>query len=251
MHLSPWRPSDGRNVVSKHLIMAGGKMNRLLTLTIAILVPLLFVACSSSDSNTAYVRVVHASPDAPNVDVIVDGTTVLTDVPFGVASAYLSVDEGERRVQVNVTGTTTTVIDATLTLVGDTGYTVIARGLVADIGALVAVDSRGTFGSGSSALRAIHGAPSAPNVDIYVTAPGADLATATPVLTDIPFEAIAEYLSVAPGEYQVRVTAAGTTTVAIDSGSVNLANGVNYTAIALDGVGGGAPFSLLLLEDSF
>jgi DNA-binding beta-propeller fold protein YncE len=86
-------------------------------------------------------------------------------------------------------------------------------------------------------------------VDVYVTEPGADIATATPVLTSVPFGAASDYLSVPAGDYQVRVTPAGTKIVVIDSGSLTLAAGQVRTAIAVDSPGGGAPFDLLVLAD--
>jgi hypothetical protein len=87
-------------------------------------------------------------------------------------------------------------------------------------------------------------------VDIYVTAPGADLTTATPVLTGVAFGDVADYLEVPAGEYQVRITPAGTKTVAIDSGALTLESGQVRTAIAVDAPGGGAPFDLIVLADS-
>ena len=98
-------------------------------------------------------------------------------------------------------------------------------------------------------MRAVHGAPSAPAVDIYVTAPGADLEAATPALTGVPFGAASDYLTAPAGDYQVRVTPAGSKTVVIDSGTLTLAAGQVRTAIAVDSPGGGAPFELLLLPD--
>jgi hypothetical protein len=47
----------------------------------------------------------------------------------------------------------------------------------------------------------------------------------------------------------VRITLAGTRTVAIDSGALTLRSGQVRTAIAVDAPGGGAPFDLLVLED--
>jgi hypothetical protein len=86
-------------------------------------------------------------------------------------------------------------------------------------------------------------------VDIYVTAPGADLEAATPALTGVPFGAASDYLTVPAGDYQVRVTPAGTKIVAIDSGTLALAAGQVRTVIAVDSPGGGAPFDFLLLAD--
>lgn len=211
-------------------------------------------ACSDDDSSgpdgQARVRVVHASPDAPAVDVLVDGGVVLNGVPYLAASEYLDVDAGLRNVQVNAAGTTTSVIDEDLDLTDGTDYTVIASGLVASIEPLVLTDDNTAPVAGNAKIRAIHGAPSAPAVDIYVTAPGEDLGGATPVLTGVEFAAVADYVEVPAGDYQVRVTLAGTTTVVIDSGALSLFSGQVRTAIAVDAAGGGGPFDLLVLADS-
>jgi hypothetical protein len=164
-------------------------------------------------------------------------------------SEYLDVAAGSRNLKVNAAGTATTVINADADLADGRDYTVIASGLVSAIAPLVLQDDNTAPTAGNVRVRAIHGAPSAPAVDIYVTAPGADLATATPVLTDVEFGQVGDYLEAPAGTYQVRVTPAGTKTVVIDSGALTLASGQVRTAIAVDAAGGGAPFGLLLLED--
>jgi hypothetical protein len=204
---------------------------------------------TAAPASEARVRVVHASPDAPNVDVVVDGATVLSNVPFGAASVYLPVDAGNRQFQVRPAGSSTAVIDANQDLDDGNDYTIIASGLVANISALALRDDNAVPAAGQVRLRVVHGAPSAPAVDVYVTAPGADLDAATPTLTSVPFGAASDYLEVPAGNYQVRVTVAGTRTVAIDTGTLSLAAGEVRTAIALDAPGGGPPFSVLLLAD--
>ena len=215
----------------------------------------LTAACGDDDDNTgpevadARVRVVHASPDAPNVDVLVDNTVALSNVPYLGVSDYLDVPSGERNLKVNAAGSTTTVIDADADLAEDTDYTVVASGLASAIEPIVLEDDNSAPAAGNVRVRAIHGAPSAPAVDIYVTAPGADLATQAPLLTNVEFGQVADYLEAPAGTYQVRVTPTGSKTVVIDSGTLSLASGQVRTAIAVDATGGGAPFELLLLED--
>ena len=227
---------------------------KLKLLTLLLAATALTAACSDDDNNTgpegeSRVRVVHASPDAPSVDVLLDDAKVLSDVPYLASSDYLATSAGDHNLKVNAAGTATTAIDADVTLADGTDYTVIASDLVAEITPIVLEDDNTAPAAGNARVRAIHGAPSAPAVDIYVTAPGADLEAATPVLTGVAFGDVADYLEVPAGEYQVRVTPAGTKTVAIDSGALTLESGQVRTAIAVDAPGGGAPFDLLVLAD--
>lgn len=228
------------------------KLSALLALTLSL--GIVGSACSDDDPasptpTTANVRVVHASPDAPNVDVLVDDAVVLTDVPYQAVSSYVAVPAGTRNVKVNATGTATTVINADLALSAGASYTVMATGLVAAIQPLVLEDDLSNPAAGNAKVRLVHGAPSAPNVDIYVTAPGADIAMLSPTLVNVPFRGYSDYLEVPAGNYQVRVTVAGTKTVAIDSGTLSLMAGEIRTGLALDETGGGAPFGAIVLAD--
>lgn len=212
----------------------------------------LLMGCSD-DSNaptaTGQVRVVHASPDAPAVDVLVDNKVVLSGVAYTDASGYLDVPTGTRNIKVNAAGTTTTVINADAAVQENTAYTVIATNLLATIEPLVLIDDLTPPAAGNIKVRLVHGAPNVGQVDIYVTAPGADLATATPALTAVPFKGASGYLEVPAGSYQVRVTPTGTKTVALDTGTLTLAAGQIRTGIAVEAPGGGTPLSALLLAD--
>jgi hypothetical protein len=214
--------------------------------------PLLgLAACSDDDSTspgpTARLRIVHASPNAPNVDVLVDEDRVLQNVPYLNASAFFfPVTAGERRIRVNAAGTNTSVIDATPTLDAQASYTVLATGPVATIQALIAPDDLTPPAAGQVKVRVIHAAPAAAGVDVYVTAPGAPLTG--PVLTNVPFRAVSGYLTVPAGTYQIRVTPTGTTTVAINA-TVTFAEGQIRTVVATDAPGGGAPLGAIVLAD--
>lgn len=223
------------------------------TLTVVAVAALGLAACSDDNAtnplDTALVRVVHASPDAPNVDVLVDGDLALTNVPFRAASGFLTVPAGPQRIQIRPTGTSTDVIDVTLDFGVNRVYTVLATGEVADLQPLLVEDDPTAPADGQARIRVIHAAPAAGGVDVYATAPGADLDAATPVLSDVPFRAVSEYLAVPAGTYQLRVTTAGTTTVAIDATITLAENGPIRTVVAVDAVGGGAPLAPIVLRD--
>lgn len=214
------------------------------------------VACGDDDDDptgpaaSTQLRVVHASPDAPNVDVLVDGGAVLTNIPYKTGSSYQAVQPGSRNIRVRATGTSTVVIDQTAQIAAGSSYTVIAAGRLASISPIILQDDLTAPAAGNAKVRLVHASPSAGNVDIYVTAPTADLAAATPVAANVAFRVASAYLAVPAGTYRVRVTPAGSKTVAIDVNSLAVAAGQIRTAIAVDAPGGGAPLGALLLTDA-
>lgn len=217
----------------------------------ALLLAAAAVGCGDSFDPAAEgrLRFVHASPDAPNVDILIDGDREVSDLEYTESSDYINVDAGSRAVRVEPVNSNDAVISASLPVVAGTDYTILAANLVASIEPIVLTDNNTAPAAGNIKLRLVHGAPSAPDVDIYITAPNANIDNATPQLANVPFGAASAYLEVPAGTYQVRITLAGTKTVAIDSGALTLQAGQIRTAIARDNDGSGAPFGVILLED--
>ncbi len=207
---------------------------------------------------TANVRVAHMSPDAPNVDVYVDGgdEPVLGDVAFGAVSAYLEVPAGDRQVEITAAGDPdTSVFDDTVTVEADTDYTVAAAGEISEEGSetfapVVLEDDNSEVGSGDARLRAVHLSPDAPAVDI--TAAGGEV-----VLFDgVPFGG-SGYTTVGAGDYTVEIrgdTESNDGDVVADF-DVTLEDGMVYTAFAAgylapDEAPGDKAFDLIVAQDA-
>ncbi len=202
------------------------------------------------DDTRARVRAVHASADAPEVDISVNGNAVLQNVPFGVGSGYLELPSGTYNIDVAASASGSSVINADLTFSAGTDTTIAAVNSLAQIEPLVLMDDNSAPADGQIKVRLVHAAPSAGPVDIYITAPHADLHAASPVIEDFLFKSDTGYLEVPAGDYQVRVTVADTSTVAIDTGAISFAAGSISTAFALDPAHAGGDFGVLLLTDS-
>jgi len=181
----------------------------------------------------ARVRVVHASPDAPAVDVWVNGDVAFSNAPFKGITDYASLDPASYQVQVTPTGASTpVVIDATLDLAADTDYTVVAVGQLANIEPLVLVDNNAAPAAGKAHVRFVHASPDAPAVDIAVKG--------GPVLFEnVAFKGVGDYLPVDAGSYDLEVRLAGTTTVALEVPGVTLDDQTVYTVFAMGLAGDG------------
>jgi hypothetical protein len=140
------------------------------------------------------------------------------------------------------------VIDADLTLDGGTAYNVIATDNLASITALVLTADNRRIAT-EAKLRIVHGSPTAGDVDIYFVPVGTDIETVEPALSGVMFQADTDFLSVAPGDYDVVVTPAGSKTAAIGPATISLSASGIYTTVARDVVGGGTPLGLILLDD--
>ncbi len=201
-------------------------------LALLMLVSAFAFAFSASAANaqaaTGRVRVAHMSPDAPNVDVYVDGAKALSNVPFKAVSDYIALPAGEHRFEVRVAGAAATdaaVIDAKATLEGGKDYTVAAINVVASIAPLVLVDDNSAPAAGKAKVRVVHASPDAPAVDVAVKG--------GPVLiSNLAFGKASDTLSVDAATYDLEVRAAGTTTVALPLAGTNLEAGKIYTVFA-------------------
>jgi len=219
-------------------------------LRLLLAVAALTAACSDEGTGPgegmARLRVVHAEARTGEVDVVVDDIEMASDLSFLDASDYLELDAGSRQV---VFLTADGTLDSLqLNLAEGVDYTVFPC-CFGFRNSLFLTDDNAESAEGNAKVRVIHFA-SAPTVDIYLTAPDADLEAETPTLVALRGSDASDYVEVSSGDYQIRITAAGSKTVLIDGGTQALGPGEVRTVVVVDAEGGGEPFSLLVLEDA-
>lgn len=157
-------------------------------LSLFALVPLV-AACGDDEgggdddpmpTETAEIRVVHGSPDAPDVDVYVAGSTtpVIEDLAYGEASPYLEVDAGTYEFEVRAAGSPASdppvYSTGALDLGADARVTALAAGYVGSTDAddqfrvIPLVEGFAAPGSDEVIVRIVHASPDAPTVAVDV-----------------------------------------------------------------------------------
>lgn len=198
------------------------------SMLMGLLLAIALVPAAFAQGSGAKLRVVHASPDAPAVDVYVNNNKVLTNVPFFTVSDYLDLAAGSYDIKVTPTGKAdTAVIDAKgVAIEGGKAYTIAAGGKVAEIKPYILSDNLAVPAAGKAHVRVIHLSPDAPAVDVKV-------AGGPTLVSNLAFGKDSGYLPVDAGSYDLQVVPAGKSEpVVLDLKGTKLEAGKIYDVFA-------------------
>lgn len=208
---------------------------------------------AAQDDGDGQVRIAHLSPDAPAVDVLVDGEPVLEGAEYGDVGDYTNLSAGEHDVTIQTSEDESVVFEGNVTVEADTQYTVAAIGEVSEETFDVAVyeDDFETPEEGDSSVRLVHASPDAPAVDVTVAESGDTL------FDNASFGNATDYETVPAGEYtlEIRPASEDDTEDPVTTVDVTLENETVYSAIAAgylspDEAAADQPFEVLLVTDS-
>jgi Domain of unknown function (DUF4397) len=197
-------------------------------------------------------RVVHAAPAVPAVDIFVTApTAALPSTATIPALAYataapasgsnaLEVPGGSYRVRARAVGSTDIAFDSgpiTLPANGDLLIAAIPNTTTASpISLLVAPKGAAVFEilDQRARVRVGHFSPDTPAVDAFLSAPGATLSAANRVATSATFPVATNYQGVEPASYVASAALAGTTSAVITlPATLNARDSVSVFAVGL------------------
>lgn len=171
--------------------------------------------CGSGSSNsTDSLRLANATLTHPSLDLLINSAVTLTATAADTVSAYAAPAAGGNTLQVDDTGSLTALTTTVPTLSGGLHYTLLAYESGGTVKTVVLSEDDAVPAVGSAQLRIYDTALDAGPLDIYITAPGADLSTLSPTtsfgtLTSVAATTLLPYSA---GTYEVRVTGAGNKT---------------------------------------
>lgn len=215
-----------------------------------ITIPLLALALAACDDSTgtgsnATVRLANATNNG--IDVA-SGTAVAAEnanVGFGASSGCVATNVFEPDLNVSPAGTTNIYASFAPNLRIGERYVAIAYPGFAGAPEFAYVPTSASPASGQSGLRVFNAAAGSGTYDVYVSAPGAALGTASAF--GIGYRTASGYIPVPSGTNLIRLTNTGTQTVAISAGNQSFTAGQNSVlVIAPPAAGASAPRTFLV-----
>ena len=136
----------------------------------------------------SYIRILHASPDAPAVDIYANGNLIAQGLTYKEFTDYLQVNPGRYNIQVFPAGQQMNpVINTDITIPQNNAYTIAAVGRLSSIGLLpipeIYMPETQMRMPNNSNVRFVHLSPNAPAVDIT-------LPDGTKLFENVPYKKI-------------------------------------------------------------
>jgi hypothetical protein len=191
---------------------------------------LLLSSCLDDDDQNvapvpvAYVSIYHESPDAPLLDVTVDGRTV-NRLEFTDYTGYLNFYTGDRNLKVNSFNATNSLVDTTVNFVDGGFYSVFIVNNLTNVETLAVRDSSSAPAEGQAKVRFINLSPDAPALDVTAN-------EGSPLFTSRAFKTPSEFIDVDAKESSFVISPAGGTDELVSVSDVDLRPGKFYTIIA-------------------
>lgn len=193
----------------------------------------------------SYVRVLHAAPRMPNVDIYIDDKLTIPNLGYKRFTEYLPVEGGRKyKVTVYPAGQKGNPLYSTfLDVLPQQIYTVAATGFPeSNFSLLPVVDTRVKLEPDKTLVRFVHLSQNTPGVDI--TLPDGSV-----LFSDVQYKEDTDYISVPYGKYDLQARLPGTDTVVLSVPNILLKPGRAYTVYAVGLLSNDPPLQVLIPLD--
>jgi hypothetical protein len=222
-------------------LLHSGRSNARLAAALAVVATVTLTGCQAivSSAPEAQVRIIHATPDTPGLDIYQGPNALAFNLGFGTVTSYIPLTPGVYTINADTAGTKQVLFSAKATFAASAQYTVLLGNSVGSPQQLTLTDQNQPAPAGQIALRVINQATRVSAVDIYLVPAGQKLSAIAPLVTGNAFGTNTGYLNVPTGTYSLIMLPAGTvpvsTTIASYTGpQITYSGGSARTIILID-----------------
>jgi len=190
----------------------------------------------------ATVRVLHTSPDSPNVDIYIDGHRVIRNLPFNNVSNYLSLKAGKHHIDIYPTGNMVdSVLNKKITVEPGKSYTLAAIDSVKKMRLLV-FQNKPIVPANESKVRFINLSLDSTPIDIAVK--DRDV-----VFPKVSYKQATDYLGLTPMTVDFEIREADTKNVLLPMTRVQFLPNESYTIVFVGLTNNEPAFQFIKIKD--
>jgi hypothetical protein len=212
------------------------------------------------NQGTAQVRMMNAAAGTPALDLVVGGKVVAGGVQFEQTSTLGSMPGGTQVLAIRRTGENVNLASRSVTITPNAKYALVVSGTLASLTLTPAITvDTGLAKPDRANIRIINissvepprdssqQVPPSVLLDVYITAPGADIGSLSPTFQlDARYSSYSSLIYFDPATWVVRFTSAGTKTVVASTASIPIAAGQIRAVTLLRTAGGGFTTSVVV-----
>jgi Domain of unknown function (DUF4397) len=219
-----------------NLAASSGKRFGRLSLCALLLTTLSLSGCTavSGTGPTTLVRVIDAAYNSQALDAYVASTPIAVNFTGPSISNYAFLPPSTATIKIVPTGKSTVLAQVSGTLLASQQHTAYITGQGSNFQVNLLSDQNTPAPAGAFSVRFLQEAVSTGAVDIYFVPDGTRIADAKPVFSGLASGAITAYTNIPPGNYDLIVVPAGTTTNAYTSSATTFSSGQVRTMLIVD-----------------
>ena len=246
------RISDPDQLRSHHRTRSR-RLRRLTTL-LACWLPLMLAGCGAGglSRDVASIRLLHASPDTPALDLYVNDLPLAYGVRFGTQTSYIPVGPGSYALHADLAGSRRPFVATASRLIAGRQYTAVVADIAGALRINVLPDGVDAIPSGAAAVRVVNEAVLAGELDVYLI-PNDAAGTPRPPLAKLAVGKAAPYQPLPATTYTVEVYPAGAyrrlSFPVLTSPQVEMLSGSVHTLVLLDQLSAPGAIRVLFNED--
>lgn len=193
-----------------------------------------------------YLRVLHAIPDAPSIDVYANNKLIAKNLSYKQITAYMPIPQGVYEISLYAAGSSNSpIVINSININPDTKSTVAAAGTLCTASTIEIPDHQIIpLNINESSIRFIHLSPNAPAIDITWS-------NGSIIFANISYKERTLYKTVPANKYTLQVRVAGTSTVALTIPDTVLESKTVYTIYVIGFLGGTPELEALIILDGF
>ncbi|MDQ0255190.1 hypothetical protein J2S74_002572 [Evansella vedderi] len=215
----------------------------IITLGFILSLTLLFHSSAFADVQGTHIRLLHASPDAPNVDVYFKKENIFSEIPFKEISEYVNMPAGSYKIKVFPEGADPKkekpIIKEKLKLKDNQFYTLAILGQQEEFELLTLTDTVQP-NKDSSHIRFVHLSPDTSAVDIV---------TDEPVVQNLTYTQASDYVELQPSTQDIKINVARQETTIYEIPNLQLMEGANYSIFTLGLFNGEPGLDVVITKD--